>query len=275
MKSGWFRSHVLGTGIGVVISIVVGGVYIVVLEEPGSLFYIVAGVVCVVSPLIGGITAAASIGRKKLTAFVLSGGMTFGVAFMLSVLVYVVYPQFERTSVQLPASCDGFEGGFNPPDHLTYTLSDASTGILIISNAEMAVVAVIDYEHAPYQSTVLLVSTSDKVILQSLPFPDDIISAAMDRDVLYLFNDKLGYLFDSRTGRPIHPFMTIDNYGGLSEWDRPILLGASDGHWYVETTAIFSLWYADGTVVSHRHLTFNAIVRDCFVAGDTHTVTPF
>lgn len=132
-----------------------------------------------------------------------------------------------------------------------------------------------DYEHAPYPSTVLLVDTSDNTILQSMSFPNDIISATIDQGILYLFNDKLGYLINAHTGEFEENYLIIDNYGGLSETDRPILSRASDGYWYFETTAVISSWNVDGTVKSRPHLTFNGIVRGCFISGDTHEVTPY
>jgi hypothetical protein len=250
-------------------------VYIAILKEPGSAFYPAAGLVCLGSPLIGGIAAAITARRHKRITFVISSGIAFGIAFVMSAFTYVVSPQFARTSIQLPASCDDFDGSFDPPAPLTYTLPDVGTGLLIASDSKSAVVALVDYEHAPYPSTVLLVDTSDDAVIQRISFPNDIISAAIDQGILYLFNDKLGYLIDARTGEPEQNFLVIDNYGGLSESDRPIISRASDGHWYFETTAMISSWDVDGTVLSRRHLTFNGIVRGCFISGDTHEVTPF
>jgi hypothetical protein len=275
MAHTWFGGLILGISIGVILSIVIGVVYIVVLKEPGPPFYAVAGLACLGSPLISGIAATVRIPQNKRVAFVISSGITFGIAFMLSALLYVVSPQFARTSVQLPASCDDFDGSFDPPAYLTYTLPEFGAGILITSDTESAVVAMIDYEHAPYPSDVLLVNTSDNVIIQSMSFPNDIISGAIDRGVLYLFNDKLGYLIDARTGELEQNFLIVDNYGGLSESDRPIISRASDGRWYFETTAVISSWNIDGTVISRRHLTFNGIVRGCYISGDSHDVTPF
>lgn len=275
MRHTRLRGLLPGISIGVLISLVVGGVYFVILKEPGPPFYAVAGLACLGSPLMVGIAAAVRMRKNKLVAFVVSGGIVFGIAFVLSVLVYVVSPQFARTSVQLPASCDAFDGSFDPPAHLTYTLPDIGTGVLIASDTESAVVAMVDYEHAPYPSTVLLVDSGDDVIIQSMSFPNDIISAAIEQGILYLFNDKLGYLIDAHTGELEQNLLTIDNYGGLSESDRPIISRASDGHWYFETTAVISSWNTDGTVISRRHLTFNGIVRGCFISGETHAVTPF
>src|SRR6266508_2803843 len=90
---------------------------------------------------------------------------------------------------------------------------------------------------------------------------------------LVIYNDKLGYLLDARTGESEENFLLIDNYGGLSESDRPIISRASTGRWYMETTAVLSAWRVDGRVWSRRRLTFNCVALGCFIAGETHEVT--
>lgn len=275
MKDVPFGKLAFGSAAGAILSVITGVVYFAVLKEPGSAFYPAAGLACLGAPLIAGVAAAARIQRNKRITFVAAGAVTFGIAFLLSAFMYIVTPQFARTSVRLPASCDDFDGSFNPPARLTYTLPDTGTGILLDRDAGAAVVAMVDYEHAPYPSTVLLVDTSDNTILRSMSFPNDIISASLDQGILYLFNDKLGYLIDARTGEFQQNFLIIDNYGGLSQSDRPIISRASDGHWYFETTAVISNWSVNGTVRSRPHLTFNGIVRGCFITGDTQEVTPF
>lgn len=275
MKTVSFRALALGVGTGVLLSIITGIVYIAVLGEPGSAFYPAAGLACLGGPLVAGAAAAVAIQRRKRTAFILSSSVAFGIASVLAGLIYVVSPQFARTSIQLPPACDDFDGSFDPPAHLTYTLPDMGTGILIDRDADAAVVAMIDYEHAPYPSTVLLVDTDDNTVLQSMSFPNDILSATLEHGILYLFNDKLGYLIDASTGEFEETILIVDNYGGLSETDRPIISRASDGHWYFETTAVISSWSVDGTVISRPHLTFNGIVRGCFITGETQEVTPF
>ena len=66
--------------------------------------------------------------------------------------------------------------------------------------------------------------------------------------------------------------LLIDNYGGLSETDRPVISHASSGNWYFETTAVVSSWNTDGTVKSRPHLKMNGIARGCYVSGATDEV---
>jgi len=262
----------LGISVGALVSVVCGLVYIVGLHEPGSLFYPFAGLAFLGGSLFGGMVAASKAREHRREAFFISSGVIFGVAWALFIFTYAVLPQFVRTNVQLPAFCTGFDGSFNPPAHLMYTLPGGDTGILIASNTESAVVALVDYEHPPFPSTVFLVNDSDNEIIGSMRFNNDVISATIDEGIVYIYNDKLGYLIDARTGKSEESFLLIDNYGGLTETDKPIISRASSGHWYMETTAVISSWNIDGTVKSRPHLTFNGIARGCFISGSTREV---
>jgi hypothetical protein len=106
-----------------------------------------------------------------------------------------------------------------------------------------------------------------------MSFGDDTVSAAVDDGIVYIYNDKLGYLLDARTGEFVETILLIDNYGGLSESDLPVISRASTGHWYMETSAVISSWGTDGTVKSRPQLTFYGIARGCFIFGDTHEVS--
>jgi hypothetical protein len=98
--------------------------------------------------------------------------------------------------------------------------------------------------------------------------------ASIDDGILYLYNDKLGYPIDERTGEFEHNILLIDNYGGLSGSDRPLLPNDSSGNWYFETSAVVSSWNTNGTVRSRPHLTMNGIARGCYVSGATGQVIP-
>jgi hypothetical protein len=263
----------LGISTGALVSVLFGLVYIVELHEPGSAFYLFAGLVFLGGSLTGGIVAALKTLEHRHKAFFTPSGAISGLVCVLFVFTYVVLPQFDRTNVQLPAFCDGFDGNLNLPSHLIYALPDGSNGTLITSDAQTAVVAVIEANDPPFPSTVFLVNKTDNNIIQSMRFNNDVISAAIDEGIVYIYNDKLGYLVDARTGEFEENFLLIDNYGGLTETDRPIISRASSGHWYMETTAVISSWNVDGSVKSRPHLTFNGIALGCFISGYTHDVT--
>jgi hypothetical protein len=272
-SSGNLSAVRLGIIIGALVSVAAGLTYIIVLHEPGSAFYLFAALAFLGGSLLAGTVTVLKTQENRLKAFLVSSGAVFGVAFILFVVTYVVVPQYARTNVQLPAFCDGFDGNFNPPSHLAYALPGRGTGILLVSDTESAVVAMIDGDYPPFPGSVFLVNKKDSKILLGMGFNNDVISAAIDGGVVYIFNDKIGYLIDARTGEFQEHFLIIDNYGGLSQSDRPVISRASDGHWYMETTASISSWNINGTVKSRPHLTFNGIALGCFISGDTRNVT--
>ena len=193
---------------------------------------------------------------------------------MSFIYTYVILPQFARRNVQLPAFCDGWNGSFNPPAELAYGLPGLGTGVLLASGSESAVVVLVNPDEPPYPSDVYLIDRGNDKVVLGIRFNNDVVSATIEQGTLYLYNDKLGYLLDARTGEMEQDFLLIDNYGGLSETDRPIISRASSGHWYMETTAVISSWNIDGTVRSRPNMTLNGIARGCFIDGDTHAVTP-
>jgi|GEM_PF-821104 len=279
----FLRSVWLGISIGALASVGAGLVYIAILREPGAAFYPFAGLTFFGGPLLGGIVAASKTQEQKHTpsrrpfgkVFLASGSAVFGITCALFAVTYGVLPQFSRANIQLPEPCDGFDGTFNPPPHLSYTLPGGDTALSIISDAESAVVVQVAEDAPPFTSTVFLLDKKDNKILQAMSFDNDIVSAALDKGVAYIFNDKLGYLFDSHTGAFEETFLIMDNYGGLTETDRPIISRASSGHWYLETTAVISSWHIDGTVKSRPHLIFNGIARGCFISGETGEVVKY
>jgi hypothetical protein len=254
---------------GTLFSIIAGMVYILLLHEPGPVFYPFAALVFFGGPLIAGTAGAARSREHKYRAFLISGGTVFIAALVLFFITYAVLPQFDRTSVELPESCNGFDSSPHPAPALAYELPGTGTGVLVAGSEQTAVVAMIEYTRVPYPSTVYVVNKSDNRILKRMDFTDDTIIATIDSGIVYLYHDKLGYFIDARTGAPEKNFLLIDNYGGLSGSDRPVLPGASEGRRYLETTAVISSWSTDGTVRSRTRLTMNGIAYNCFVNGGT------
>jgi hypothetical protein len=138
-----------GVGVGIIVSLAAGLVYVVLLREPGSAFYGFAGLAFLGGPLIGGIIAARNTQERKRKAFLSAGGMVFAFACGLFVITYVVVPKFDRASIQLPPFCEGLDGSFNPPSHLVYRLPGGESGILLSGDVETAVVAVVDAQQPP------------------------------------------------------------------------------------------------------------------------------
>jgi hypothetical protein len=254
---------------GTLFSGIAGMVYSISLHEPGPLFYPFAALVFLGGPLIAGTTGAARSPGHRYRAFLLSGSVVFGAALVFFFMSYAVLPQFDRTSVHLPESCTSSGSGPHPPPAPAWELPGTGTGVLITGNEQTAVVAMVDSTKAPYPATVSIVNRSDNRTLRRMDFADDTLMAAIDSGIVYLYHDKQGYLINARTGAPEKTFLTIDNYGGLSGSDRPVLPGTSVGRRYLETTAVISSWSTDGTVRSRLHLTMNGTAYHCFVNGAT------
>jgi len=254
---------------GTLFSVFTGMVYIIVLHEPGSLFYPFAALVFLGGPLLAGTSGAVWSPVHKYRAFLTTGCVVFCAMLVLFFIIYAVLPQFDRTSVQLPESCSGFGNGPRPASRPAYELPGTGTGVLVAGNVQTVVVAMIDSTKAPYPATVYVVNRSDNRILRRMDFADDTIIAAIDSGVVYLYNDKLGYLINARIGAPEKTFLVIDNYGGLSASNRPVLPGATEGRRYLETTSVISSWSTDGTVRSRSRLTMTGIAYNCFVNGQT------
>jgi len=258
---------------GLLFSVLAGTVYLVFLHEPGHLFYPFAVLVFLCGPFIAGITGIALLPGHTRSAFLIAAAAVFATAFALFILTYAVMPHFDRTSVFLPESCTGFSGTSPAAAALVYDLPGTGTGVLVAGSEETAVVAMIDRTRMPYPGTVYIVNRTNNRTnnrtLRRMDFPDDTIIATVDSGIVYLYNDKLGYILDARTGGPVGKFLVIDNYGGLNADDRPILTDASKKRGYLETSAVISSWNNDGTVRSRPRLVMNAIAYNCFVNGTT------
>ena len=264
-----------GIGIGALVSLGSGLIYLLVLKEPGSLFYLFAGLTFLGGPLVGGTFAGINAPGRGVKAFFGTGSLVFGFALALFIVAYGVLPEFDRASIQLPASCDGYDGTFDPPAQLGYTLPGGGAGLLIVGDEDTAVVATIASQGPPYATTVTIIHKADNRILQTMTFPNDVVSAAIGKGVVYIYNDKLGFFFDAHTGSLEDNIFTIDNYGGLSQTDRPVISGGTSGNWYLETSAVISSWNKDGSVISRPHLTFNGIALGCYISGNTNGVIQF
>ncbi len=219
------------TGIisGTQFSGIAGMVYIILLHEPGPLFYPFAALAFLGGPIMAGAIGAVQSREHKYRTFFISGCAVFAAALVLFFITYAVLPQFDRTSMVLPEYCDGFDSSTHPSPSLAYGLPGTGTGVLIAGSEQAAVVAMVDYANAPYPSTVYIVNRSENRILWRMDFGDDTIIATINSGIVYLYHDKLGYFIDARTGAFEKNIMLIDNYGGLSGSDRPVLPGSSEG----------------------------------------------
>ena len=170
---------VLGILIGALVSIVLGFAYIVALHEPGSAFYPFAALAFLGGPLLGGIVAGSRAQDQRFKAFFATSVVVFAIVWMAFIFTYVVLPQFARRNVQLPAFCAGWDGRFIPPAQLAYTLPGAGTGVLLTSDAQSAVMVMIDPTQPPFPSSVYLINKSDNKMIRGMGFNNDVVSATI------------------------------------------------------------------------------------------------
>jgi len=88
-------------------------VYIMLLHEPGPVFYPFAALVFFGGPLIAGMAGAARCCEHKYRAFLISGGTVFAAALVFFFMNYAVLPHFDRTSVSCRSPATAF-----PADHI-------------------------------------------------------------------------------------------------------------------------------------------------------------
>jgi hypothetical protein len=253
-----------GIIIGIFLSIVFDFLYIFIFHESSSKFYLFAGLALLGGPLIGGIISALTAKGNKFIALLISSITVFILLLILSVLSYVVLPVFSYDGVQVPASCiNASNPGSHLPSYLNYSIPGIGTGTLITSDKKSAVVAITDYDHLPFYSTVYLINKSSNKVIQSLQFNNDIIGAAIDDGVLYIFNDKIGYFIDVDNGESVKNLFTIDNYRGIYK---------SNNYTYMQTTFEISALHIDGSVLSHRTMNMSCIAYGCLISSSPDAV---
>lgn len=191
-------------------------------------------------PLAGSIISALMAKEDKPALLLMSGSAILLILAVLFVLIYVALPIFSYESVRLPASC--IDGASNSSSHMplyrNYTIPGIGTGRLIASDDNSAVVAMSDYGQLPYASTVYLVNKSENKILR-------------------------GFYFNAENGENARILLTFDNYRGIF---------TSDNSTYMQTTFEISVFYADGSVASHRRMYMNCTAYGCFIDGSTGQV---
>lgn len=255
---------ILGIIIGIILSITFDLLYVKIFHESSSKFYLFAGLALLGGPLAGGLISALVSKENRSTALLISSSTVFVVVFFLTVLSYLVLPLFSYDSVQIPASCiDNASSGSHLPSYLNYAIPGIGNGTLITSDNKSVVVAMTDYSHLPFKSTVYLINRSTHNVIQRLNFDNDIIAAAIDQDTLNIFNDKIGYYINTENGEFVNTVVRLDNYRGLF---------TSNNNTYMQTTFETSVLNADGSVGSHRRMYMNCTAFGCFISGSTGQV---
>lgn len=255
------RKSFLRTGIlvGLGLAILVGFVYLQILRAPSSQFYLFAALAFLVGPAVAGSVDALTNPARRVGIFLTSSGVTFGGVFILFILTYAVSIRFFTTGVTLPTYCDGTYTQNQLPAQLEYPLPNNEKGILINADESVAVVASIDYAQPRHAITLFIINKATGALLGDLRIPEDNIAVAINADTIYPISDGLGLLINKFTGERQDTFLTIDAVGRNNEG-------------YFETSGIVSSWHRNGAVKSLPFLSYNGIVRGCFISAETQTI---
>ncbi len=248
-----------GIAVGLGVSILCGFVYLQALRAPSSQFYIFAALAFLGGPAVAGILDALGNPARRVGIFLHSSGITFVGVFILFIFVYVVLIRFFTTDVTLPAYCDGTYTRNNLPFQLAYPLPHNETGILINADEDVAVVATLDYDQPAHAITLFVINKATDETLADFYIPEDNIAVAIDRGAIYPISDGLGLLVDKFTGKRVDTFLTIDAYGRNNEG-------------FFETSGIVSSWARNGSVKSLPYLSFNGIVRGCYISATPQAI---
>ncbi len=250
----------IGILIGLLLSILSGFIYLCVFQAPNLLFYYFAILSFFLGPMVAGAIDASIRPSHKFRIFMASSGIVFVCVLFLFFLIFGILIRLFTTIVQLPSYCDGTYQQSHIPSDLEYSLPDKTKGILINSDDSTAVVTTLDYDHPPHPGTLFIINKASGNILLSASFPDDNIAVAIDNSTVYLFSKGIGLFIDKLTGERENYFLTMDTYG-------------INDRGYFETSGILSSWDRNGSVKSMPHLSFNGIVKGCYISAVTQEAT--
>jgi hypothetical protein len=156
-------------------------------------------------------------------------------------------------SVAIPASCSAAVPQM--PADRDSTVPGAGVGTLLASGADTNVVIVTDPGQTPALTAYIVDMRAGKVI-EHLGIASEAVVAAISDGVVYLFDDKIGYMIDASTGERVHRLIETDNYRGLyfSGADR-----------YQQTDAEIATLFGR-SLFSYQHLDFTGIASGCYFA---------
>ena len=128
-------------------------------------------------------------------------------------------------------------------------------GTLLAFGADTNVVVVTNPGQSP-ALTAYIVDARTAKALERIGIASEAVVAAIRDGVVYLFDDKIGYMLDASTGERVHRLIETDNYRGLyaSGADRYLQMDA-------EIATVFG-----PSVFSYQHLDFAGIASGCYFA---------
>jgi hypothetical protein len=156
-------------------------------------------------------------------------------------------------STAIPASCSAASPQL--PADRNVTVPSAGVGTLLASGPDTNVVVVTDPGQTAALTAYIVDTRADKV-LEHIGIASEAVVAAIVDGIVYLFDDKIGYMVDASTGERVRRLITTDNYRGLfvSGTDR-----------YLQTDAEISILFGP-SLFSYQHVDFAGIAFGCYFA---------
>ena len=156
-------------------------------------------------------------------------------------------------SAAIPASCSA--AAPQMPADRDATVPGVGVGTLLASGADTNVVVVTDPGQTP-ALTAYIVDTRAGKVIERLGIASEAVVAAIGDGVVYLFDDKIGYMIDASTGERVHRLIETDNYRGL------YVSGAAR---YLQMDAEIATLFGR-SLFSYQHLDFAGIASGCYFA---------
>ncbi len=177
------------------------------------------------------------------------------VALIVAVFGYLVGTALVApvTSANVPASCTGAES-LLPAGHAVQ-VPGVGAGTLLATDGATSVVVVGAGGHVPRGGTAYIVGDSGEHATRGIPLASDAVVATIGGGLVFLFDDKIGYVLRASDGEPLHYLFESDNYRGLY---------TSGGARYLQLTAEITAVGLDGQVFSRRDLAFAGIADGCY-----------
>jgi hypothetical protein len=180
-------------------------------------------------------------------------GLGVGVGLVLvPISVYALVSPYSSAAV--PSTCAGEAARATAANQVT--VEGLGEGILVAQDGASQVVAV----PGPGGSTSggSAVVLRDGMVIARLPVASRTVDAGIADGIIYLFDDKIGFLLDATTGQPLPRLFESDNYRGLF---------TADGVEYVQTSIEATAVGLGGRPFMTRTLGFGGVVDGCLLAG--------
>jgi len=189
--------------------------------------------------------------RRAIVVMAAALVVVIGLVFV-PISVYALVSPYSRVAV--PATCAGEAAQATASSRLA--VEGLGEGILVARDGPTSVVAFSRPGGGTPGGTAVVLR--DGAVIARLPVASRTVDAGIADGIVYLFDDKIGFLLDAATGVPLPRLFESDNYRGLF---------TADGVEFVQTSIEATAVGLGGRPFMTRTLPFGAVVDGCLLAG--------